>query len=74
MKRLAGYWKDGFDWKKQEAKLNELPNYVARIKVDGFDELGIHYLHQKSDSPNAIPLLFCHGWVTYTNRPAELEP
>ena len=32
------------------------------MKVDGFPALDIHYLHQPSDSPDAIPLLFCHGW------------
>lgn len=62
MKRLAEYWKNGFDWRVQETKLNEHPNYHQRIKVEGFDELDIHYIHQPSDSPDAIPLLFAHGW------------
>ncbi|GAB7361114.1 hypothetical protein MBLNU230_g1151t1 [Neophaeotheca triangularis] len=62
VKRLAEYWKDGFDWRAHEAKLNELPNYHQPVKVDGFDELDIHYIHQPSDSSDAIPLLFAHGW------------
>jgi hypothetical protein len=62
IKRLAEYWENGFDWRAAEAKLNKFPNFHKGIKVDGFDELDIHYLHQKSDSPDAIPLMFIHGW------------
>ncbi|KAF2722616.1 alpha/beta-hydrolase [Polychaeton citri CBS 116435] len=54
VKRLAQYWKDSFHWRKQEAKLNELPNFHTSIKVDGFDTLRIHF--------ETVPLLFCHGW------------
>ncbi|PQE07181.1 Epoxide hydrolase protein [Rutstroemia sp. NJR-2017a BVV2] len=57
VKRLAAYWKDGFDWKKQEAKLNELPHFKTMVEVDGFGELDMHFLHQKSNVPGAIPLL-----------------
>lgn len=62
VKRLAKYWEDGFDWRAQEAKLNELPNFQKAIKADGFPELDIHYVHQKAESQDAIPLLFIHGW------------
>ncbi|TKA74698.1 hypothetical protein B0A55_05093 [Friedmanniomyces simplex] len=62
VRRLTKYWETTFDWKATEAKLNALPNFHKPIKVDGFPELDIHYLHQPSDSPDAIPLLFCHGW------------
>jgi hypothetical protein len=62
IKRLTEYWENGFDWRAQEAKLNELPNFRKGIKVDGFHEVDIHYVHQKSQSPDAIPLLFIHGW------------
>ncbi|PQE33857.1 epoxide hydrolase protein [Rutstroemia sp. NJR-2017a WRK4] len=61
VKRLAAYWKDGFDWKKQEAKLNELPHFKTVVEVDGFGELDMHFIHQKSKVPGAIPLLFVHG-------------
>ena len=61
VKELAAYWKDEFDWRKQEAEINRLPNLQAKILVEGFDELNIHFLYQKSDNPNAIPLLFVHG-------------
>ncbi|CDM27473.1 hypothetical protein CBS147339_5315 [Penicillium roqueforti] len=62
VQRLIEYWKDGFDWRKAEAKLNELPQYRTSIEVDGFGSLDIHYVHQINTKKNAIPLLFSHGW------------
>lgn len=62
VKRLTKYWQDGFDWRAAEAKLNEeLPQFITQIPVDGFGDLKIHFVHQKSTSKDAIPLLFCHG-------------
>lgn len=61
IKRITAYWKDKYDWRKAEATLNKLPNYITTIKVDGFDPLDIHFLHQQSANKNAIPLLFLHG-------------
>jgi pimeloyl-ACP methyl ester carboxylesterase len=57
LKELAAYWADGFDWRKQEARLNELPQFVTSI--DGQD---IHFLHVRSPEPSALPLLVIHGW------------
>lgn len=62
MKRLADYWKTDFDWRKAEAKLNDLPNYITDIAVHSFGTLKIHFLHQRSSVSRAIPILFCHGW------------
>ncbi|KAF2084427.1 alpha/beta-hydrolase [Saccharata proteae CBS 121410] len=62
VKRLAGYWKEGFDWRKAEQKLNELPNFRTKVPVKGFGELDIHFLHDVNPSTDAIPLLFVHGW------------
>jgi hypothetical protein len=59
--RLAKYWGDGFNWRAQEAKLNQLPQFTTDITIDGFGELNIHFVHQKSDVPGSIPLLFIHG-------------
>ncbi len=61
IKRLTRYWRETYDWKKQEAKINELPNFHTDIQVDGFEPLDIHFVYQKSDVGSAIPLLFCHG-------------
>jgi epoxide hydrolase len=57
LKELAGYWADGFDWRKQEAMLNELPQFVTVI-----DGQPIHFLHVRSLEPDALPLLVTHGW------------
>lgn len=61
VKRLANKWKNDFDWRAHEKKLNELPHFTTNISVDGFNDLQIHFLHQKSSNPKSIPLLFSHG-------------
>lgn len=68
VKRLARYWRDGFDWRAQEAKLNETPQFTTSVKVDGFDELKIHFLHQRSKRQKSVPLLFCHGCTFAVSR------
>lgn len=62
IKRLALYWENKFDWRTAEAKLNELPQFTAKIEVDGYDTYNVHFVHQPSTVTNAIPLLFIHGW------------
>ncbi|KAJ0360302.1 hypothetical protein COL26b_014116 [Colletotrichum chrysophilum] len=62
IKRLVNHWRNGFDWRAAEAKLNEIPQYTTTISVDGFGDLDIHFVWQKSTQPGAVPLLFCHGW------------
>ncbi|KAF9005497.1 Alpha/Beta hydrolase protein [Cyathus striatus] len=63
MLRLVERWKNGYDWKKYEALINEeLPQFTRDVDVDGFGILNIHYVHKKSSSEKAIPLLFVHGW------------
>lgn len=57
MRRLAEFWRDGFDWRAQEERLNALPHFRAR--VDGF---GIHYLHVRGRGPRPLPLVLTHGW------------
>lgn len=61
VQRLAKYWRDGFDWRAQEEKLNKIPQFVTTISVEGFRDLDIHFVHQRSTRPGSIPLLFCHG-------------
>ncbi|MCJ1228128.1 hypothetical protein MMC12_004789 [Toensbergia leucococca] len=62
IERLTAYWKEGFDWRKQEVKLNQMPNFRTSIHIDGFESIDLHFIHQKSQVEGAIPLLFCHGW------------
>ncbi|KAM0233579.1 hypothetical protein ACHAP5_010340 [Fusarium lateritium] len=62
IKRLVSRWHNGFDWRAQEAKLNQLPQFTANMTVEGFGQLNIHFIHKRSSRPGAIPLLFVHGW------------
>lgn len=57
MRKLAQYWSTDYDWRKAEAKLNALPQFVTRI--DGVD---IHFIHVRSKNTNAMPLIVTHGW------------
>jgi pimeloyl-ACP methyl ester carboxylesterase len=57
MRKLADYWEKGYDWRKAEARLNALPQFVTRI--DGVD---IHFIHVKSQHTGALPLIVTHGW------------
>lgn len=62
IKRLAAYWKDGFNWREKERQLNEqLAQFTTSVPVTGFGELDIHFVHHRSQTPGAIPLLFVHG-------------
>ena len=54
---LVRYWGTGYDWRKAEAKLNALPQFVT--KIEGLD---IHFIHVRSRHPNALPLIMTHGW------------
>ncbi|KAI9436110.1 Alpha/Beta hydrolase protein [Lactarius psammicola] len=62
IRRLSSRWKDGYDWRTHESKLNALPMFTRTIEVDGFGKLSVHYIHQQSAADGAIPLLFVHGW------------
>lgn len=62
VKRLTKYWLASFDWRAAEARLNRFPQFTTDIPAEGFDPVNLHFIHQRSDDPNAIPLLFVHGW------------
>ena len=57
MRELARYWATEYDWRKAEAKLSALPQFITRI--DGLD---IHFIHVRSKHRNALPLIVTHGW------------
>lgn len=61
IKRLVRYWANEFDWRAQEAKINELPQFTTKVLIYGFGELEMHFVHKKSNKPGSIPLLFSHG-------------
>ena len=57
MQALARHWATDYDWRKAEAKLNALPQFITNI--DGLD---IHFIHIRSKHPKALPLIISHGW------------
>ena len=57
MQDLARYWATEYDWRKCEARLNAVPNFITEI--DGLD---IHFIHVRSKHEDALPLVVCHGW------------
>ena len=57
MRKLAHYWANNYDWRKVEARINSLPQFVT--KIDGLD---IHFIHVRSKHANALPMIITHGW------------
>jgi pimeloyl-ACP methyl ester carboxylesterase len=57
MRALASYWQTEYDWRKVEARLNAVPQFITNI--DGLD---VHFTHVRSKNPNALPVIITHGW------------
>lgn len=57
LKSLVSYWRDHYDWRAQEAKLNRFSQF--RCKIDGID---VHFVHERGKGPNPLPLILTHGW------------
>lgn len=57
LRDLAGYWRDKYDWRTAEARLNGFPQFTTTI-----DGQRIHFLHVRSEEPGALPLVLTHGW------------
>jgi epoxide hydrolase len=57
LKELVTYWRDRFDWRAAEARLNRFDQFTTKI-----DGLNVHFIHQRSKLPNAFPLVITHGW------------
>lgn len=57
MRELLEYWRSRFDWRAQEARINAFPQFTAPV-----DGVAVHYIHQRSTRPDAMPLLLVHGW------------
>ena len=57
LKELAKYWRTGYDWREQETRLNEYPQFTTEIEGQT-----IHFLHVQSPEPDAMPLMLIHGW------------
>ncbi len=70
MQALARYWATEYDWRRIEAKLNALPQFLTEI--DGLD---IHFIHVRSKHENALPLIVTHGWPgSITEQMKIIEP
>ena len=57
VKRLVEYWRESYDWRTWEEKLNGFPQFITEI-----DGQNVHFLHVRSPEPNALPLVLTHGW------------
>ena len=57
LRGLVAYWRNGFDWRAQERRLNQFEQFTTNI-----DGLNIHFIHRRSKQPGALPLLMTHGW------------
>ncbi|MDG4830070.1 epoxide hydrolase [Solwaraspora sp. WMMD1047] len=57
LRDLAGHWRTSYDWRAQEARLNEFPQFMTNV-----DDQKIHFLHVRSPEPAATPLILLHGW------------
>ncbi|MGH2529494.1 MAG: epoxide hydrolase N-terminal domain-containing protein, partial [Actinomycetota bacterium] len=57
VKEMVEYWRTSYDWRKQEARLNEFPQFSTTI-----DGTNVHFLHVRSAEPEALPLILTHGW------------
>ncbi|WP_214410867.1 epoxide hydrolase family protein [Sphaerisporangium fuscum] len=57
VRELAEYWRTGYDWRAQEARLNGFPQFTTTI-----DGQNVHFLHVRSPEPDALPLIVTHGW------------
>jgi pimeloyl-ACP methyl ester carboxylesterase len=69
MKELATYWRDGYDWRRQEAYLNSFPHFTAEL--DGEE---LTFIHVRGTGPDPIPLLLLHGWPDSVCRYLKLIP
>src|SRR4030081_1656463 len=57
VQQLLSYWQRDYDWRKVEARINAVPNFITEI--DGLD---IHFIHARSKHENALPIIVTHGW------------
>lgn len=69
LKELTDYWREGFDWRKQEAKLNRFAQF--RAEIGGF---GVHFIHERGEGPNPMPILLLHGWPDSFYRFHKIVP
>ncbi len=69
LKSLVTYWQNHFDWRAQEARLNQFAQF--RAEIDGF---GIHFIHEHGKGPHPLPLILTHGWPDSFFRMYKIIP
>jgi pimeloyl-ACP methyl ester carboxylesterase len=69
LEKLVGYWRDGFDWREQEEKLNRFAHFHAEV-----GGVGIHFIHERGKGPNPLPLVLTHGWPSTFYEFLEVIP
>jgi len=66
---LVAYWRDDFDWRAQEARLNQFAHFRAEI-----DGCGIHFIHERGRGPQPLPLIITHGWPSSFAQMLKIIP
>jgi len=69
LKSLVSYWRNDFDWRKEELKLNSLSQFICN--VDGID---LHFVHERGKGPNPLPIILTHGWPDSFTRYQKIIP
>ncbi|MEO8349247.1 MAG: epoxide hydrolase [Acidobacteriota bacterium] len=69
LQQLLQYWRNGFDWRAQEIRLNSFSHFLAPV-----DSLDLHFIHERGRGPNPMPLLAVHGWPSTFFEMSKLVP
>ena len=69
LRRAASYWRDSYDWRREEMRLNQLPQF--KVEIDGVE---LHYVHLRADGAARLPILLTHGWPGSFIEFARLGP
>lgn len=62
IRETVDFWLNKYDWREEERKINEMPQFKTRIEEGEFGTFDVHFVHARSDVEGAIPLIFIHGW------------
>ncbi len=69
LKELIDYWQDTYDWRKHETALNQFAHFKAE-----FDDIGIHFIHERGKGPNPFPIILTHGYPDSFYRFVKILP